>query len=179
VLSDNIKNIIVFFIDEYFTAEKKGNELVVTQLLELAGNFGSDLDKFLEFATLGTGIDTYRRELENVTLMTLHAAKGLEFKCVFIIGCEEGLLPYSLYESQTCDEDEERRLLYVGMTRAKEFLFLCYADKRFIRGREFHLERSPFLDPIEKELIELSQMKERKREKEKFTQPSLFGKDEL
>jgi superfamily I DNA/RNA helicase len=111
--------------------------------------------------------------------MTLHAAKGLEFRCVFIVGCEDGLLPYSLYESQTCDADEERRLLYVGMTRAKEFLFLCHAEKRFVRGREFHLKRSPFLDPIEKELIELSQMKKRKPKEKEYTQPTLFGKDEL
>jgi superfamily I DNA/RNA helicase len=144
-------------------------------LEELAGNFGRDLDRFLKFAALGTGMDTYRPGLENVTLMTLHAAKGLEFKCVFIVGCEDGLLPYSLYEAQTCDQEEERRLLYVGMTRAKEFLFLCHADKRFIRGREFCLKRSPFLDPIEKELIELSQMKERKQKEREPIQRSLFG----
>jgi superfamily I DNA/RNA helicase len=174
---NTVKVTIAALIDEYFAAEKKEHESTITQLLELAGNFGSDLDEFLKFTALGTGMDTYRPELENVSLMTLHAAKGLEFKCVFIIGCEAGLLPYSLYESQTCDADEERRLLYVGMTRAREFLFLCHADKRFIRGREFHLKRSPFLDPIEQELIELSQMKERKQKEREPIQRSLFEEE--
>jgi superfamily I DNA/RNA helicase len=175
----HIKETIALIIDNYFAAEKKEHELAIMQLMELAGNFGKDLDGFLKFTVLGTGMDAYRPDLENVTLMTLHAAKGLEFRCVFIVGCEDGLLPYSLYESQTCDADEERRLLYVGMTRAKEFLFLCHAEKRFVRGREFHLKRSPFLDPIEKELIELSQMKKRKPKEKEYTQPTLFGKDEL
>ena len=85
--------------------------------------------------------------------MTLHAAKGLEFRCVFIVGCEDGLLPYSLFERRS-DREEERRLLYVGMTRAKKYLFLSHAGKRFLLGREYRLNRSPFLDRIEEELLE-------------------------
>jgi len=123
------------------------------RLKDLAQEFGSEGEAFLKFAALGTGTDTYRRDLESVTLMTLHAAKGLEFRCVFIVGCEDGLLPYSLFERRS-DREEERRLLYVGMTRAKKYLFLTHAGKRFLLGREYRLNRSPFLDRIEEELLE-------------------------
>jgi superfamily I DNA/RNA helicase len=131
-------------------------------------------ETFLEFASLGTAVDTYRPDLENVTLMTLHAAKGLEFRCVFIVGCEEGLLPYSLFQQRESDREEERRLLYVGMTRAQKFLFLSHAEKRLIAGREYHLKRSSFLDSIEKELIEFSHQKFKKKEHQEPIQRSLF-----
>jgi len=104
---------------------------------------------------LGSGADGYDRRSERVTLMTLHAAKGLEFACVFIAGCEQGLLPYSLFEATAADPEEERRLFYVGMTRAKRYLFLSHATKRRLFGREYRLARSPFLDPIEEGLLEL------------------------
>ncbi|MCK4765762.1 MAG: UvrD-helicase domain-containing protein, partial [Candidatus Aminicenantes bacterium] len=174
-----VKEIVSVLVDDFFDAEKKENEIAIRQLLDLAGNFDRDLDGFLRFVLLGAAEDTYAPSLENVTLMTLHAAKGLEFKCVFIVGCEEGLLPYSLYESQTCDREEERRLLYVGMTRAQEFLFLSHAEKRFLRGREYRLPRSSFLDPIEKELLESAQMKQRKKKEPEVVQRSLFDSDEL
>jgi DNA helicase-2/ATP-dependent DNA helicase PcrA len=136
----------------------------IKRLLDLAEDFAEDLGKFLQFTTLGTAVDTYRPDLEQVALMTLHGAKGLEFKAVFIVGCEEGLLPYSLFKSQTCDLEEERRLLYVGMTRAKKFLFLSHAQRRFLLGREYRLERSSFLNRIERELIELSEQEPKKKE---------------
>ncbi|UCH93091.1 MAG: UvrD-helicase domain-containing protein [Candidatus Aminicenantes bacterium] len=142
------------------------------RLLDLVGDYGNDLNGFLRFTALGTAVDTYRPDLEQVTLMTLHGAKGLEFKAVFIVGCEEGLLPYSLFKSQTSDPEEERRLLYVGMTRAKKFLFLSHAEKRFLLGREYKLGRSLFLNRIERELIELSQQ-EKKKAKEPI-QRTLF-----
>jgi DNA helicase-2/ATP-dependent DNA helicase PcrA len=132
------------------------------KLLDLVGDYGNDLDRFLRFTALGTAVDTYRPGLEQVTLMTLHGAKGLEYKAVFIVGCEEGLLPYSLFKSQISDPEEERRLLYVGMTRAKKFLFLSHAERRFLLGREYQLRRSLFLDRIEGELIELSQQEKMK-----------------
>jgi len=124
-------------------------------LVELAGSFGTDVGKFLEHVLLGSGTDGYNRRSERVTLMTLHAAKGLEFACVFIAGCEQGLLPYSLFEKAAANPEEERRLFYVGMTRAKRYLFLSYATRRRLFGREYRPARSPFLDPIEKGLLEL------------------------
>jgi superfamily I DNA/RNA helicase len=106
--------------------------------------------------------------------MTLHAAKGLEFKTVFIIGCEDGLLPYSLFENQKADTNEEKRLLYVGMTRAEKHLFLSNARRRFIKGREYVLPRSPFINNIQKELIDFSKIQFKKKSKEDDTQLSLF-----
>ena len=102
--------------------------------------------------------------------MTRHAAKGLEFSCVFITGCEDGLLPYSIFKKHKSDADEERRLLYVGMTRAKRFLFLSHANKGFIFGREFRLLRSPFPNSIEKELTELSKNNYREKDKKENRQ---------
>ena len=122
---------------------------------ELSRSFGTDVGKFLEYVMLGSGADDYQGRNERVSLMTLHAAKGLEFACVFIPGCEKGLLPYSLFEASAADPQEERRLFYVGMTRAKRYLLLSYATRRRLFGREYRLPRSPFLGPIEEGLLEL------------------------
>jgi len=161
----SVKQAVSNIIDGYFSAEKDKNVTIIKELLDIAGEYGSDLDRFLTFAALGTGVDVYRPDVENVALMTLHAAKGLEFECVFIVGCEEGLLPYSLFEKQNMNRDEERRLLYVGMTRAKKYLFLSHAQKRFLFGRDHRLDRSSFLDSIEEDLIQLSKTEYRKKEK--------------
>jgi superfamily I DNA/RNA helicase len=120
----------------------------IRHLLDLAGEFGDDLDRFLRFVSIGTGLDTIRRTSEAVSLLTLHAAKGLEFPHVFIAGCEDGLLPYRMF-GDPGDVEEERRLLYVGMTRVKETLTLTYAEKRNLFGRTYNLPRSPFLDEIQ------------------------------
>ena len=90
-------------------------------------------------------------EAEKVTLLTLHAAKGLEFPVVFIVGCEKSLLPLDL-EHMTGDKEEERRLLYVGMTRAKERLYLLSAKRRRLYGKTYENEPSPFLADIKEEL---------------------------
>jgi DNA helicase II / ATP-dependent DNA helicase PcrA len=131
-----------------------------------------NLNDFLEFLALGSGADTHR-QLEAVSLMTLHAAKGLEFECVFIPGCEKGLLPYSLHKTEV-DEEEEKRLLYVGMTRAKILLYLTHARSRTIRGRKFNLPKSPFLQAIQQELIQQIKNKRTKKPEEKDNQLSLF-----
>ena len=130
-------------------------------LLELADSFGAELGKFLEYTVLGSAADSFKPASEQVSLMTLHAAKGLEFPCVFIVGCEQGLLPYSLYGYSEADPVEERRLFYVGMTRAKRYLFLSYAGRRYLFGREYRLAKSPFLAPIEEGLLELEQARPR------------------
>jgi len=130
-------------------------------LLELADSFGTESDKFLEHVILGTAADSFKPASEQVTLMTLHAAKGLEFPCVFIVGCEQGLLPYSLFRDSVADPEEERRLFYVGMTRAKRYLFLSYAGRRYLFGREYRLAKSPFLSPIEQGLLELERTRAR------------------
>ncbi len=91
---------------------------------------------------------------EGVRLMTLHSSKGLEFEAVFLVGFEEGILPHS--RSMIIDEDieEERRLAYVGITRAKDFLFISYATRRLFFGRSSLNDPSRFLFDIPKDLIE-------------------------
>ena len=174
IKSKSVKKAIKDTIDKYFIDKKSEHETLFKTLLDSADDLGDNLEEFLKFAVLGTGVDTYRPNIENVTLMTLHSAKGLEFKCVFIIGCEDGLLPYSIFNKQKSDLDEERRLFYVGMTRAKRFLFLSHAKKRFIFGKEFHLEKSPFLSSIEQELVEFSKSDYKKVKVKEDKQSTLF-----
>jgi len=111
-------------------------------------------------------------EAEKVSLMTLHAAKGLEFSAVFIIGCEENILPLSLGE-MTSDIEEERRLFYVGMTRAKTRLYLTHAKRRFLYGRAMNNLTSRFVLDIEEKLKQYEQTQKRFKKK-KERQMSLF-----
>lgn len=100
----------------------------VQRLLELAGSFGTDLAGFAGHLRRYADATVYDSRAEAVALMTLHAAKGLEFPVVFLTGAEEGLLPCSLWSS--ADVEEERRLFYVGLTRAKEHLLLTSSEQR-------------------------------------------------
>jgi superfamily I DNA/RNA helicase len=84
--------------------------------------------------------------------MTLHAAKGLEFPVVFITGCEEGLIPYQRNKDGETDEAEERRLFYVGLTRAKRKVFLTHAQKRLLFGTRLNPDASSFLKDIARDL---------------------------
>ncbi|WP_413853762.1 ATP-dependent helicase [Candidatus Ruminimicrobium bovinum] len=90
---------------------------------------------YLAQIALVSDIDTWEDSSDKVTLMTLHLAKGLEFKNVFIVGLEEGLFPFGEYEKDKNELEEERRLMYVGMTRAKENLYLSWASERTIFGK--------------------------------------------
>lgn len=132
---------------------------------------GKPLGQFLTDIVLRSGQDDYAADIEAVQIMSLHASKGLEFEAVFIAGCEDGLLPYSMYQ-KAANVEEERRLLYVGMTRAKQYLFLSHAAARSIRNRPLHLPRSPFIDDIEKSLTEHSENKFKSKPKD--TQLNLF-----
>ena len=124
------------------------------QLIYAADAFGKNWQEFLHHVALQEGADAYEYNVERVTLMTMHASKGLEFNCVFVAGCEQGILPYTLFEKQKTDFEEERRLLYVAMTRAQKYLFLSHARKRVIFGRSLQQKRSPFLQRIEHDLLE-------------------------
>jgi superfamily I DNA/RNA helicase len=97
--------------------------------------------------------------------MTLHAAKGLEFPVVFIIGCEEGLLPYQ-HSDEEPDIEEERRLFYVGMTRAKHKLILTHAKSRYLFGQQMNNAPSRYLDDIDQALKEIKKSPHRKSPKE-------------
>ncbi len=100
---------------------------------------------------LGQNEEELEYNVEKVSLMTLHAAKGLEFPSVFIIGCEDNLLPLDLMGMKG-NPEEERRLFYVGMTRAKEHLYLTYAKRRQLFGQTMIQSPSPYLADIAEEL---------------------------
>lgn len=112
------------------------------------------LEAFLEEVSLITDIDMWDKSKDVVTMMTLHAVKGLEFRVVFIAGLEEGLFPLSRSLEDPSELEEERRLFYVGMTRAKERLFLSYARQRRRFGDMLNLT-SRFLDEVPDELLEV------------------------
>jgi len=112
-----------------------------------------DLQGFLEQAALISDVDRWDEEKGGVTLMTLHAAKGLEFPVVFIVGLEEGLLPLAR-EEVVHDLEEERRLLFVGITRAKKRVVLSYAESRTRYGQHEFTEPSRFLSELPEEVAE-------------------------
>lgn len=103
---------------------------------------------FLEEIALLADVDTLEGEHDRVTCMTLHASKGLEFKHVFLVGCEEGLLPHSNSLDSAGQLEEERRLLYVGMTRARQTLTITHAATRFVRGELHSQLPSRFLEVL-------------------------------
>ncbi len=130
------------------------SEAARADLVRLSAEAGGGIDDFLQAAVLGSEPDALVRGAERVSLLTLHAAKGLEYPCVFITGCEDGLLPYTLPGRRPADPQEERRLFYVGMTRAGAYLYLSHARRRFLFGRELRLPPSPFLAGLGEELAE-------------------------
>jgi DNA helicase-2/ATP-dependent DNA helicase PcrA len=130
-------------IEELFSVTQKFDEM---QAME-------GLNGFLEETSLLSDADTMEEE-NSVTLMTLHAAKGLEFKVVFLVGLEEGLLPHSRSLISQSDLEEERRLCYVGITRAKDRLFLTYTQIRRIFGKMQSNPSSRFINEIPEHLLE-------------------------
>ena len=123
-------------------------------LQPLAAACENDLERFLAELALGTQVDTWDPRADRISLLTLHAAKGLEFPVVFIVGCEDGLLPLAWGQRSLEGLDEERRLFYVGMTRAKIRLYLCHARQRLWRGRVQALAPSPFLGNLEEGFLD-------------------------
>ncbi len=112
-----------------------------------------NLDSFLAHAALESGEGQADEWEDCVQLMTLHSAKGLEFPLVFMSGMEEGLFPHSRSIEDSASLEEERRLCYVGITRAKKKLILSYAEVRRMHGQESHQRVSCFINEIPKELL--------------------------
>lgn len=108
---------------------------------------------FLNDLALISDVDSYEEEASEVTLMTLHAAKGLEFPVVFLVGLEEGVFPLSRALMEENELEEERRLAYVGITRAEEELFLTNALSRTLYGKTQYNRPSRFVKEIEEELL--------------------------
>jgi superfamily I DNA/RNA helicase len=129
-------------------------ELALQRLRSLAESCGDDRARFLDLVALAADADFRDPRATAISLMTLHAAKGLEFAVVFIVGLEDGVLPLRWSELDEAATDEERRLLYVGMTRAKDRLLLSRADERLWRGQRRPMRASPFLLDIEHQLVE-------------------------
>ncbi|MBO0715172.1 MAG: ATP-dependent helicase, partial [Acidimicrobiales bacterium] len=123
----------------------------VELLAPLAVDCGADLRRFQSEVTLGAGVDAWDRRADLISLLTLHASKGLEFPVVFIVGCDDGLVP--LRTGGETDEAEERRLLFVGMTRARYRLLLTSARSRTRWGRVQRGTPSPFLAAIDPTLV--------------------------
>ena len=117
-------------------------------------NAENTLAEFLEGITLSSDIDGMEEDEDSVTLMTLHSSKGLEFPVVFLVGMEEGLFPSYRSIGEQRELEEERRLCYVGITRAKENLFLTCAKQRTIFGSTTCNKISRFIEEIPKDLLE-------------------------
>jgi DNA helicase-2/ATP-dependent DNA helicase PcrA len=116
-------------------------------------NEGASISSYLDSVTLMADVDAWDSK-KGVTLMTLHAAKGLEFKVVFLAGMEEGLLPHAQSKEDPGDVEEERRLCYVGMTRARERLYCLHAFQRRVYGQMREQEPSQFLGELPESAVE-------------------------
>ena len=140
--------------------------LNLRELVSLAARYdeyriGEGLEKFLESAALASEADELKEEANAVRLMTVHASKGLEFGCVFVVGLEEGLFPYAREDDLSTslragskEKEEERRLMYVALTRAKRRVFLSYASSRTVFGSKNATVPSQFLSDISEDLLQ-------------------------
>jgi DNA helicase II / ATP-dependent DNA helicase PcrA len=133
----------------------------IRELVSLATKYdglpgASSCEKLLEEAALQSDQDALdaKEGREGVKLMTVHAAKGLEFAYVFISGLEEGLFPHERLSNERIDEEEERRLFYVALTRAQKKVFLSYAGLRTVFGAQRVNEPSSFLKDLSDEYLE-------------------------
>jgi DNA helicase-2/ATP-dependent DNA helicase PcrA len=129
------------------------NELLNAALQFEEENDENSLQDFLSQAALTSDLDNLQEETSTVSLMTLHSAKGLEFPVVFLAGMEQGLLPHFRSIDDPLQLEEERRLCYVGITRAQEQLFISHAQERFVWGSWERKLPSQFLDELPTELI--------------------------
>lgn len=138
----------------------------VSELIAKAAEWDQDLAGFLEELSLKSAQDIKETSEDSVRLMTLHHGKGLEFTLVFLVGMEEDLFPHLNSKDNEETLQEERRLCYVGMTRAKEYLYLTACTSRFLWGISRPMRPSRFLSEIPKELIHSFQPSEEEREED-------------
>jgi DNA helicase-2/ATP-dependent DNA helicase PcrA len=130
-------------------------EELITAARQFAAEDGSrTIADFLENITLASDVDGWDETQDRVSVMTLHAAKGLEFPVVYMAAVEQGLLPHDRSLARDDEVEEERRLAFVGMTRAKEELYLCHARLREFRGQTQYAVPSMFLDELPPEGID-------------------------
>jgi len=134
--------------------ERLQNMKELASLASKYDNLDEPMEKFLESVALSTDQDELEKDDGGVKLMTVHAAKGLEFDNVFITGLEQGLFPMQRDSEKTEDQEEERRLFYVAVTRARKKLFLLWANFRTVFGSKEVNISSEFIDDINEEIIE-------------------------
>ena len=148
--------------EAYLRAEKENADVRIENIEELSSNiikfeedYGdeADLSSFLEEISLMTDIDNYDADADTCVMMTLHSAKGLEFPVVFITGMEDGLFPSHISMDSPDEIDEERRLAYVGITRAKQKLYLTKTRTRMLFGSTTYSRESRFIGEIPENLI--------------------------
>jgi len=131
----------------------------IEELITAAHQFHAEdnsrtLSDFLENITLASDVDGWDDAQDCVSVMTLHAAKGLEFPVVFMLAVEQGILPHERSLGKNEDLEEERRLAFVGMTRAKEELFMCYSRLREFRGQVLYAVPSMFLEELPRDEVD-------------------------
>ncbi|MEW6670067.1 MAG: UvrD-helicase domain-containing protein [Thermodesulfobacteriota bacterium] len=143
--------------------EDEQSTLAFRAIMDLSERYGRRRLEFISALALQTDTDMYMPRSERVALMTMHSAKGLEFPVVFICGCENGYIPLQRSGSSAADIDEERRLFYVAMTRAKERLFFIFARERRIYGKKEKREASPFIAQIDSQLKEAQASGEKRK----------------
>jgi DNA helicase II / ATP-dependent DNA helicase PcrA len=146
--------------------DREGARLVSSaaqMLVPLAERCGDDMARFLSELACGVEIDTWDPRADRVSLLTLHAAKGLEFRVVFLAGCEDGVIPLRWGKRDDAAVDEERRLFFVGVTRAQDLLYLTRARKRMWRGKPRETEICPFIHDIESALLNAQRVQARKK----------------
>ena len=143
-------------LDKETAEDRKANvmELLANLVRYMEENEDGTLTGFLEEVALMTDIDNYNADNECVVMMTLHSAKGLEFPYVFIVGMEEGLFPGNQVMYDPGEVEEERRLCYVGITRAKQKLYITNARTRMIYGNTSITRPSRFISEIPEELVD-------------------------
>ncbi len=139
-LSERFMNIMEYLDLEY-------DSLHLETLLEQYDS----MEEVLAFTSLNLAEDSYSGSIDALSLMTIHASKGLEFDTVFIPGFEEGLLPFNIFGN--CDMDEERRIAYVAMTRARQELYISSCEHRVLKNRKMKNSESRFLKDIPSEVI--------------------------
>ena len=137
------------------------------------------LEEFLLETSLVSDIEEYKDDPNRISLMTVHSVKGLEFNHVFVIGLEEGIFPHMNSLMESSDVEEERRLMYVAITRAKDNLHLINARRRTLFGKEQINPVSRFLTEIPKELVETNVEEEFKKEEAKIEVGEMFREEEV
>ena len=137
------------------------------------------LEEFLLETSLVSDVEEYKNDPNRVSLMTVHSVKGLEFEHVFVVGLEEGIFPHMNSLMEAVEVEEERRLMYVAITRAKDDLHLINARRRTLFGNEQINPVSRFISEINSNLLETNEKEEEKKQEEKVEVGEMFREEEV